>query len=82
MTPFNPHPYGRQHPAATDLLIRGLLCALLGLGILVAPHFMAAGGVRDMLAGSWLVGWFALGLGVVFTLRYLKQRNRGKPGSR
>ena len=80
MTPFNPNPYGKRQNAATDQLIRGLFCALLGLGILVAPHFMGAGGIRDMLAGSWLVGWFALGLGVVFTLRYLKQRSRGKPG--
>ena len=43
---------------------------------------MGAGGLRDMLAGSWLVGWFALGLDVLFTLRYLKQRSRGTPGSR
>ena len=82
MTPFNPNPYGKRQNAANDQLIRGLFCALLGLGILVAPHFMGAGGIRDMLAGSWLVGWFALGLGVVFTLRYLKQRSRGEPGKR
>ena len=76
MTPFNPNPYAKRQNAATDQLIRGLFCALLGLGILVAPHFMAAGGVRDMLAGSWLVGWFALGLGLVFIARYLRQRRR------
>ena len=76
MTPFNPNPYGKRQNAATDQLIRGLFCALLGLGILVAPHFMGAGGLRDMLAGSWLVGWFALGLGVVFGVRFVTQRGK------
>ena len=80
MTPFNPNPYEKRRAANTDLLIKGIVCSLIGLGILVGPYFMAAGGMREMVAGAWLVGWFALGLGVVFTLRYLKQRSRGKPG--
>ena len=78
MTPFNPNPYGKRQNAATDQLIRGLFCALLGLGILVAPHFMGAGGLRDMLAGSWLVGWFALGLGLMFVVRFFSRKSRSK----
>lgn len=74
MTQFNPNPYEKRRASNTDQLIKGIVCTLLGLGILVSPYFMAAGGMREMLAGSWLVGWFALGLGLVFVVRYLKGR--------
>ena len=76
MTPFNPNPYEKQRASSTDLLIKGIVCSLIGLGILVGPYFMAAGGMRDMVAGAWLVGWFALGLGVVFGVRFVTQRGK------
>ena len=76
MTPFNPNPYEKQRTSSTDLLIKGIVCSLIGLGILVGPYFMAAGGMRDMVAGAWLVGWFALGLGVVFGVRFVTQHGK------
>ena len=74
MTKFNPNPYEKRRASDTDQLIKGIICSLIGLGILVGPTFMAANGMREMLVGSWLVGWFALGLGLVFVVRYLRTR--------
>jgi len=66
----------------TDLLQRGIMCALIGLAVLIAPSFMAPTGMREAVAGSSLVGWFALVLGIAFLglyarRRMLATRNRG-----
>ncbi len=71
MSSFNPNPFQKRSSPHVDWLIKGLVCSLIGLGIVVAPHFMAASGKRDMLAGAWLVGSFSLGLGLLFLGRYL-----------
>jgi hypothetical protein len=58
----------------TDLLQRGILCALIGLAVLISPSFMAPTGMREAVAGSALVGWFALVLGVAFLGLYARRR--------
>ena len=58
----------------TDLLQRGILCALIGLAVLLSPSFMAPSGMRDAVAGSSLVGWFALVLCAAFLGLYIRRR--------
>jgi uncharacterized membrane protein HdeD (DUF308 family) len=58
----------------TDLLIKGLLIAGLGLCILIGPLFMADPAFRSIVTDSYLVGWFALLLGGVFIAQYCARR--------
>ena len=60
--------------ANNDLLIKGILCILIGLGVLLSPHYIASPGMRDIVAQASLVGWFALVLGVAFTGLYVRRR--------
>ena len=46
-----------------DLLIKGILCVLIGLGVLVSPYFITSPGMQGIVANSAAVGWFALVLG-------------------
>lgn len=78
MTKFNPNPFEKRSKSDNDVLFKGILCVLIGLGVLVSPHFMGASGMREMVAGAWLVGWFALALGVVFVVRFFTRRNNRK----
>jgi VIT1/CCC1 family predicted Fe2+/Mn2+ transporter len=66
----------------TDLLQRGIMCALIGVAVLVGPYFMAPTGMRDAIAGSSLVGWFALVLGLAFLGLYARRKPWKKPGTR
>ncbi len=59
-----------------DLLIKGGLCGGIGLAVLLAPQFMAPSPVRDTIAQSAVVGWFALVLGLAFAGQYLWRRRR------
>lgn len=49
--------------ANTDLLIKGVLCALIGITILVAPHVARSASVQQLMASVALVGWFSVVLG-------------------
>lgn len=65
--------------ADSELLFKGLLCAIIGLAVLMAPSFMGASSLQATVAGSSLVGWFALVLGAAFIVQYaLRRRSRGK----
>jgi len=57
-----------------DMLWRGVLCAGIGLAVLLAPTFMASSPLRDTVAQSSIVGWFALVLGLAFTAQYFWKR--------
>ena len=59
-----------------DLLHKGVLIALIGLAVLVSPYFIVTPSVRDLVARSSLVGWFALVLGAAFIVRWLLARRR------
>ena len=78
MTQFSPNPYKKRSRSDGDVLFRGILCVLIGLGVLVSPHFMGASGLRDMVAGAWLVGWFSLGLGLMFVVQFFSRKSRSK----
>ena len=60
--------------ANSDLLIKGVLCALIGLGVLLSPYFVTSPGMQGIVANSSLVGWFALVLGVAFIGLYVRRR--------
>lgn len=60
--------------ANNDLLIKGILCTLIGLGVLVSPYFIASPGMQGIVAKSALVGWFALVLGCALIGLYIRRR--------
>ena len=45
-------------------LERGILCLAIGAAVLLAPRFLQGTRWFDMVAGAYVVGWFALALGV------------------
>jgi uncharacterized membrane protein HdeD (DUF308 family) len=57
-----------------DLLLKGVLCVLIGLGVLVSPYFITSPGMQGIVANASLVGWFALVLGVAFIGLYVRRR--------
>lgn len=71
-----------QQQANNELLIKGILCTLIGLGVLVTPYFVTSPGMQNIVSQSGLVGWFALVLGLAFSGLYLRRRlalNKSKP---
>ncbi|RAR86153.1 hypothetical protein AX018_1002114 [Paracidovorax anthurii] len=62
----------------SELLFKGVTCALIGAVILLAPHYARSLGVRDLMAQASVVGWFALVLGLAFMGRYGLRRLRGR----
>ena len=63
-----------NHKANNELLFKGVLCTLIGLGVLISPSFMAATEMRGVIAGASTVGWFALVLGGAFAAKALVRR--------
>lgn len=45
-------------------LERGILCLVIGAAVLLGPRFLQGTRWFEMVAGAYLVGWFALVLGV------------------
>lgn len=72
--PNNPNTRQADRQANNDLLIKGILCVLIGLGVLVSPHFITSPGMQGIVAKASLVGWFALVLGCAFLGLYAKRR--------
>lgn len=60
--------------ANNELLIKGILCTLIGLGVLVSPYFINSPGMQNIVAKSSLVGWFALVLGCALIGLYARRR--------
>jgi len=50
--------------ANRDLFQKGVLVAFIGLAVLFAPNYMRSPEMRVIVANSYLVGWFALLLGI------------------
>jgi hypothetical protein len=63
--------------ARHELLQKGLLLVFIGLAVLAGPAFMAPSGLRETVASSALVGWFAAVLGGAFIVRYGLSRRAG-----
>ena len=57
-------------------LERGILCVVIGVAVLLAPRFLQGTRWFEMVAGAYLVGWFALVLGVALVAVGLFQRSK------
>jgi hypothetical protein len=57
-----------------DLAIKGLLCIMIGLGVVLSPYFINSPGMQGIVASSAAVGWFALVLGLAFLGLYARRR--------
>lgn len=66
----------RQPQRQLRALERGILCLVIGAAVLLAPRFLQGTRFFDMVAGAYLVGWFALALGVALVVLGLRQRGR------
>lgn len=51
------------------------MCVLIGLAVLMSPQFIHSTALQQAVAGSSVVGWFSLVLGVAFLGQYLRQRH-------
>ena len=72
------NPTNRQSDKKTnnDLLTKGVLCSLIGLGVLLSPYFVTSPGMQGIVVNASLVGWFALVLGVAFIGLYVRRSMR------
>ena len=62
-----------------ELAIKGILCIMIGLGVVVSPYFIKSPGMQSTVAQSAAVGWFALALGLALLGVYARRRMAGKP---
>lgn len=65
-----------RRQADADLLIKGGTCAAIGLVVLIAPFFMPASELRNILLQAHVIGWFALVLGAAFVVQGLLRQRR------
>lgn len=72
--PNNPGTRQADKKANNELLLKGILCSLIGLGVLLSPYFITSPGMQGIVAKASLVGWFALVLGVAFIGLYVRRR--------
>ena len=73
--PLPPPPLRRHsNKANNELLFKGILCALIGLAVLISPYFIKSPGMQGIVASASLVGWFALVLGCAFIGVYGRRR--------
>ena len=64
----------KARKADAELLQKGILLALIGLAVLLAPYFIQSPGMQGIVASSAVVGWFALVLGAAFVVLYVVRR--------
>lgn len=64
----------KKSKSSNEILIKGMTIALIGVIILLAPVFKPESGVGLLFAQSYLVGWFALVLGLAFIGQHLFKR--------
>ncbi len=64
----------QKSKSRNEILIKGLTIALIGIIILLAPVFKPESGIGQLFAQSYLVGWFALVLGLAFIGQFLWTR--------
>ena len=66
------------NPLNNDMLVRGVILALIGLVLIIAPHFMSASDTRDLFVHARIPAWFALVLGAAFIGQYTLRRRKEK----
>ena len=64
------------HPLNNDMLVRGVILALIGLVLIIAPHFMSASDTRELFMHARIPAWFALVLGAAFVGQYVLRRRK------
>ncbi|MBB4220614.1 MULTISPECIES: hypothetical protein [Variovorax] len=57
-------------------LERGILCLVIGVAVLLGPRFLQGTRWFEMVAGAYLVGWFALVLGIALIVVELVKLGR------
>ncbi len=67
--------------ADKELLFKGVLCAIVGIIILVAPVISRSSSVQELMAGASAVGWFSLALGCALTGVYAHRRIKAARGT-
>lgn len=72
--PNNPASRRADNKANNDVLIKGILCIMIGLGVVVSPYFITSPGMQGIVANTAVVGWFSLVLGLGFIGVYIKRR--------
>lgn len=70
------HPKSSRSPLNNDMLVRGVILVLIGLVLLIAPHFMAASPTRELFVHARIPAWFALVLGAAFMGQYALRRRK------
>ena len=63
-----------RRKADNELALKGVLCTLIGLGVLISPYFITSPGMQGIVSKSTPVGWFALVLGIAFLGVYARRR--------
>ena len=64
--------------ANNELAIKGILCLMIGLGVVVSPYFIKTPDMQSIVAQSAVVGWFALALGLALLGVHARRRITGK----
>lgn len=65
-------------PNPNELLLKGIVLALVGMAVLISPGFIRSPGFQAAVGGSAPVGWFALVLGVAFIAQWALRRRKGR----
>ena len=61
------------------MLVRGVILVLIGLILIIAPHFMAVSPTRELFIHARIPAWFSLVLGAAFIGQYvLRQHKRSQ----
>lgn len=76
MTSQRPKPSAR--PMNNDMLVRGVILVLIGLVLIIAPHFMSASETRELFLHARIPAWFALVLGLAFIGQYTLRQQKAK----
>lgn len=72
------HPKPSRTPLNNDMLVRGLILVLIGLVLIIAPHFMSHSDTRELFVHAQIPAWFALVLGAAFVGQYALRRHKQK----
>ncbi len=76
--PTRPLTNTKSAAADRDLLLKAVLCVLIGLGVLISPYFITSPGMQGIVAQSTLVGWFSLVQGLGFGWAYYRRITRAR----
>ncbi len=72
--PLNAVNRAAERKADNELLIKGGLCTLIGVCVLLSPYFLNSPALRDTIAQAAAAGWFALVLGCAFIALFARRR--------